>query len=212
MHQLANLKNWKEFFSHACYNFSEVGSICKGTPQSECLKHINSRKIIQSKDRVMPSSSLCLKGKPKLSTLTIRHLLKHDWHVTKAVVCSTFINKRFYDRNSEVCLFVEKDNQINSLHASLKRYKTLLRLSVCLPSKCVIPIIKWSIFLVKCFSHFSNLQKTSLNRSFPYKRQLLFAPNITLWYCQSYFQQIPLFRIGWRFSLLFKCRVESKIN
>lgn len=159
----------------------------------------------------MPSTFLCLKEKPKLSILRVRYFIKHDWHVTKAVVCSRFSNKRFYDRNFEVCLFVEEDNQINSLHASLKRYKTL-RLSVCLFSMCVIPIIKWSIFLVKCFSHFSNLWKKDLNHSFPYKRQLLFVHNINLSYCQSYFQQIPLFRIGWKFSLLFKCRVESKNN
>lgn len=161
----------------------------------------------------MPSTFyLCLKDKPKLSILKVRHFIKRDWHVTKAVVCSRFSNKRFCDRNFEVCLFVEKDNQINSLHASLKRYKTL---SFCLFSKCVIPIIKWSIFLVKCFSHFSNLwgKKKDLNLSFPYKRQLLFVHNInTISCCHSYFQQIPRFRIGWKFSLLCICRVESKNN
>lgn len=78
-------------------------------------EHINSRKIIQPKDRLMPSNFLCLKGKPKLSVLRVRHLIKHDWHMTKAVIYTRFSNKRFYEGNFEVCLSVEKYDQNHSL-------------------------------------------------------------------------------------------------
>lgn len=43
----------------------------------------------------MPPNFLCLKDKPKLTILRVRHLIKHEWHMTKAVICTRFIIKDF---------------------------------------------------------------------------------------------------------------------
>lgn len=43
----------------------------------------------------------------------------HDQHMKKAVVCTRLSDKRFSERNFEVCLSVEKGN--HSLHTSVKK-------------------------------------------------------------------------------------------
>lgn len=42
-----------------------------------------------------------------------------DWHMTKAVACTSFSNKRFYEGNFDICLSVEKYDQNHSLHTLL---------------------------------------------------------------------------------------------
>lgn len=110
----------KRNFFHASYNFPEVGSICKGKPKTVLGRRpifINSRKIIQPKDRSMPSIFLCMEGKPKLR---VTHLIKHmtgtrqRQSLALGLVIKDFMKEIFY-----FCLSVEKYYQNHSLRTLL---------------------------------------------------------------------------------------------